>query len=262
MTVRQGFTLEGGVDMDAACAFAADHGFAFVELNMEGQFHRSRVEADAVREIAERYGLDIVVHLPYELDPGSPHDEVREGACRELEDAIDTAAAMGAERAVFHATTFARPYHWEREAVRETILAAVERVSAYGRERGVDTVAENLKSPFFDASDFETLFERTDANGCLDTVHAFVSGQRADEQARLLREHGDRFTHLHLNETRREDEDEHLPIGLGQIDFGALAETIAASGWSGTCTHEVFRVGDGGREYVAASKRAFDELLA
>lgn len=262
MTVRQGFTLEGGVDTEAACAFAADHGFAFVELNMEGQFHRSRVDPDEVRETAERYGLDVVVHLPYALDPGSPHDGVRDGARRELEAAIDTAEAMGAERAVFHATTSARPYHWERETVRETIIATVERVSAYGRERGVDAVAENLKSPFFDAGDFGTLFERTDANACLDTGHAFVSGHRATEQARLLREHGNRISHLHLNETRREAEDEHLPVGLGRIDFGKLAEAMAETGWSGTCTHELFRVGGGGREYVAASKRAFDGLLA
>jgi len=262
MTVRQGITVEGGVDTDAVCSFAADHGFTFVELNMEGQFHRSRVDPDAIRETAERYGLDIVVHLPYALDPGSPHDGVRDGACRELEAAIDTAAAMGAERAVFHATTSARQYHWEQDAVRETIVDAVERVSTYGRKRGVDAVAENLKSPFFDAGDFGTLFERTDANACLDTGHAFVSGQRADEQAQLLREHGNRITHIHLNETRREDEDEHLPVGLGRVDFGTLAEAIAETGWEGTCTHEVFRVGDGGREYVAASKRTFDDLLA
>lgn len=82
--------LEGGVDLERGCAFAADHGFEFVELNAEGQFHRTRV------------------------DPGT---------------------------------------------VRECVLDAVERVSTHGRERGVEPVAENLKSPFFDAGDFPLLFD-------------------------------------------------------------------------------------------------------
>ena len=260
MSIQQGFMLEGDVDIEVACAFAADNGFEHVEVNAEGRFHRTRVDPAAVRRPIERYSLDLVVHLPYALDPGSPHEHVRDGACRELEAGIDAAAEMGADRAVFHATTFARSYRWDRETVREAILDGVERVSAHGRERGVDAVAENLKTDFFDADDFPLLFSRTSANACLDTGHAHVTGQGMETQARLLREHGDRISHVHLNETRRDDEDEHLPVGIGRLDFETLARAMVDSDWSGTCTHEVLQFGSGGREYVAASKRAFDRL--
>jgi sugar phosphate isomerase/epimerase len=260
MQVRQGFTVEGDADPEAAFAFAADRGFAFVELNMDYAFERSRVDPGAVRDLADEYGLDLVVHLPYRPDPGSPHAHDREGACRTLEAAVDVAAEMGAERGVMHATSRAHPAKWDHDRVREWIFESVQRVHEYGRERGVAVVAENLKSPFLDAGDLPLLVEQTDAAVCLDTGHALATGQDGADQADLLRAYGDRIAHLHLNESRRTDgDDEHLPVGLGVVDFGAVADAVRETGWTGTATHETFGFD---REFVALGKERFDGLLA
>lgn len=258
MAVRQGFTVENGADLDASLSFAAAKDFDFVELNMDWTFERGRVDPEAIRETAARYDVDLLVHLPYRLDPGSPHEHVREGACRELEAAVDAAAAFGAEKGVIHATSHAHPEKWDPEVIRECICDSVRRLDDYGRERDFEVVVENLKSAFFDAGDFPDLFAETDAVACLDTGHALVTGQDADAQADLIRSHGERVSHVHLNETRRDDEDEHLPVGIGHFDFETLAEAMAETGWSGTCTHEVFTHD---REYVAHGKAAFDRLL-
>ncbi len=259
MTIRQGFVVEGGVDVDDAFGFAVEHGFEYVELSMEGQFARSRVDADEVRETADAHDLALVVHLPFSLDPGSPHGHVRDGACRELEASIDAAVAFGAEKGVFHATSRANPERWDVDDVRASIYDSVRRVDDYARERGFETCVENLKTPFFDAGDFPDLFERTDAVACLDTGHAHVTGQSLAEQADLMRAHGDRISHVHLNETRREEIDEHLPVGLGKLDFDALATAMRETDWSGTCTHEIFSFG---HDYAVYGKSAFDRLLA
>jgi sugar phosphate isomerase/epimerase len=259
MQVRQGFTVEGYEGDADPFAFAADRGFDFVELNAEHEFERGRVDPDAVAARLDDRGLDAVVHLPYRLDLGSPHEHVRDGACRELEAAIDTAAAMNAEKAVVHAESRVHADSWDSEEIRAGIYDSLRRLDAYGRERGVEVCAENLKSQFFDAGDFPDLIERTDAALCLDTGHAYATGQDAARQARLLREHGDRVSHIHLNDTRLTDDDEHLPVGIGRIDFGALADAIRETGWRGTCTHEVFSFGV---DYAAHGKDAFDRLLA
>lgn len=259
MTVRQGFTVEGDADSEAAFAFAADRGFDFVELNMDYAFEPSRVDAAHVRDLADDHGLDLVVHLPYRPDPGSAHEHDREGACRTIEAAVDVAAELGADRGVMHAVSRAHPAKWDHDEVREWIFESVQRLHEYGRDRGVEVVAENLKSPYLDAGDFPALFAETDANVCLDTGHALVSGLDGEEQAALLREHGDRIGHLHLNESRRTEEDEHLPVGIGRVDFDAVADAIRETGWSGTATHEVFGFD---REFVALGKRNFEALLA
>ena len=259
MTVRQGFTVEHGADAAESFAFAAERGFDYLELNMDWTFERSRVDPDAVRDLADRHGLDLCVHLPYRLDVGSPYEHVREGSCRELEASVDAAVEMGAERGVFHANALASEGKWGRETLRECLYDSVERVVEYARDRGFEAVAENLKSPFFTAADFPELFDRTGATACLDTGHAHATGSSLAEQADLLREHGDRISHVHLNDTRLDGDDEHLPVGVGKLEFAELAEAMVETDWSGTCTHEVFTFDD---EPRAFGKRRFDRLLS
>lgn len=260
MHVRQGFTVEGDADPEAAFAFAAERGFDYVELNMDYAFERRRVDAATVRALADEHGLDLVVHLPYRVDPGSHHEHVRDGACRELEAAIDAAVEMGADRGVMHATSRAHPAKWTGEEIRPAVYESVRRVDDHARDRGFTLAVENVKGPFFDAGDFRELFAETDAHACLDTGHAIVAGYDLAWQADLLGEHGDRVAHVHLNTRRGADrEDEHLPVGVGGHPFEELAAAMVETDWSGTVTHEVFAFD---REFVALGKRNFDGWLA
>ncbi|QLG63468.1 sugar phosphate isomerase/epimerase family protein [Halorarum salinum] len=257
--IRQGFMVDNGADPERCFRLAAEHGFDFLELNADHQFDRSRVDADGVRTLADEHGLDLVCHLPYRLDACSPRDHVREGGVRELEAAIDHAAAMGAGKGVFHLQTLANGDKWTTAEVRPGMYETARRLTGYAAERGVEAVAENLKSPFFDAGDLPDLFAETDASACLDTGHAFVTGQDGAAQADLIREHGDRIGHLHLNDTRIDGDDEHLPVGMGKVAFDEIADAMRETGWEGTCTHELFAFD---RSYAAAGKERFDSLLA
>ncbi|UPV99283.1 sugar phosphate isomerase/epimerase [Halorussus gelatinilyticus] len=239
MNVRHGFLVEWPADLDAALDVALERDFDYVELNMDYAFERERVDAASVRRAAAERDVDLLVHLPYRLAAASPHEHVREGAVRELEATIDAAVELGAEKGVFHAVSLAHPAKWDRDEVRARIYESVRRIDEYASERGFTACVENLKTDFHDASDFPELFERTDAVACLDTGHAHVTGQSLTEQADLLREWGERVAHVHVNDTRRDDEDEHLPVGLGKLDFGVLADAIRETDWSGTLTHEV-----------------------
>jgi sugar phosphate isomerase/epimerase len=258
MAIRQGFMIDASVPFDAGVDFAAEHGFDFVELNMEHPFFRD-LDADRVRAATSDRGLDVVAHLPYRLDVGSPHEHVRDGACRQLEAAVDTAVACGAETGVFHATTTVSAEGWGADALRANIYESVRRVAAHAREAGVTAAVENVKRPYFDAGDFPDLFAETDADACLDTGHAHAMGHDGGDQAALIREHGDRITHVHLNETRQPDRDEHLPLGHGVVDFASVARAMVETGWSGTCTHEIYSWHLDSR---ASSKAIFDGLLA
>jgi len=258
MTISQGFMIGPHHDREAAFAFAAAEGFDHVELNGEHAFRRGRVDPDAVRSLAADHDLGLVVHLPYRLDACSPHEHVREGGRRELEAAIDLAAGFGADRAVAHAQTLAHEQTWERAEIRGYVVETARRLQEYGADAGVEICVENLKGHHFDVHDFPALFERTDAAMCLDTGHAHVSGMDLAAQADLLREYGDRITHVHLNDTRRDDDDEHLPVGLGCLDFAALVAAMVETDWSGTCTHEVFGFD---LAYVATGKERFDAVL-
>lgn len=76
--------------------------------------------------------------------------------------------------------------------------------------------------------------------------------------AAFLREHADRVSHLHLVDTRGGD-DEHLPVGMGRIDFARVFDALADADWRGTATLEV---GTEDYDTIALGKRHVDELLA
>lgn len=261
MAVTQGCTLEHCDEYRPSFRAAADAGFEYVELNMEARFSRDAITPETVRDVATAFGLDIVVHLPYKLDIGSPHEHARTGACRELEACIDTAHRLGATTAVVHASSAARPRHWDESRVVAGIHESVQRLHEYASGEQITLCAENLTGPFVDVRDFPELFVETDAAMCLDTGHAFVSGMDGHEQAEFLRTHGDRVAHVHLNDTRTTEDDEHLPVGLGRLDFAPLAAAIRDTDWTGSCTHEVFGF-DSEFAYLRAGKRRFDTLLA
>lgn len=263
MDVRQGFLVswaDSPNEYHEIFEEAADAGFDYVELNMEAAFHRTRADPEAVREAATAHRLDLVVHLPYRFDMCSPHEHVRDGACRELEAAVDAATEMGAEKGVMHAGSLAEPERWGEEPIRAAIRESVRRLIEYGSENGFEVVAENLKG-LVDAGDLPALLAEADPNArmCLDTGHAYVTGMSGREQAALLRNHGERISHVHLNDTRIESDDEHLPVGLGRVNFEPLAEAMVETNWTGTCTHEVFAF-DYSR--VRHGKTQFDGLLA
>jgi sugar phosphate isomerase/epimerase len=257
MKTRQGFATQTGMGFEEAIPEAAARDFDFVELTMDGIHERSRLDPVSVRDCADTHDVDLLVHLPFRVDIGSPYEHVREGSIRELEAAIDTAVEMGAEKGVLHAQSRARPYEYDRSEVRENILDAVRRLDQYAPE-GFEPVVENLKDPFIDAADFPHLFERTDATMCLDTGHARVTGFDEEDQADLLRAYPDRISHVHLNDTRTTGDDEHLPVGMGTTDFETIVATMRETNWTGTCTHEVFTVS---YDYIEYGKAAFDRLL-
>lgn len=258
-TVRQGFMVDNGMDPKRCFRLADERGFDFLELNTDYQFDRSRTDPAEVRALADEHGLDLVCHLPYRLDACSPREHVREGSVRELEAAVDHAAAMGAEAGIFHLHTLVHERNWTAEEVRPGMYETADRLTEYGAERGVSVVGENLKSPFFDAGDFSEFFTETDASACLDTGHAFATGQDSEAQAALIREHGDRIDHVHLNDTRTDADDEHLPVGIGCVGFGEIAAAMRETGWEGTCTHELFTFDP---SYAVHGKERFDSLLA
>jgi len=135
-------------------------------------------------------------------------------------------------------------------------VAAVEELHRYGRERSVAVLPENVPGPFVSVETFPTLFDRTDASMTLDTGHARVSGFEDDDIVDYVANHGDRIAHVHLNDTRG-PRDEHLPVGMGTVDFAAILGALSDD-WAGTLTVEALTADF---EYVETGVRRVRSLL-
>lgn len=258
MAIRRGFVTQVGMGYEEAFERAAAFGLDFVEVMMDGAHERTHLvaEADHVRALADEHDLDLAVHLPFALDIASPFEHVREGALRELLVAIETAVDCGAEKGVVHASTSAWSPAWEHDDLREHLLASIHELDAFAREHDFEVCVENLPGEFFPAQLFPRLFSETEANMTLDTGHARMNGLSSTEMATFIAEHGERISHLHLNDTRQAS-DEHLPFGAGTIDFERVFEPLSEN-WTGTLSLEVFTLD---WAYVETSVARLDELL-
>lgn len=252
--VRIGFvgqTHTGDVSWRETIERGADLGFEFVELYMDGETERSRLDAAAVADLLGATGLDLAVHLPFvDLDLGSTRERVREASVEELEACLRAAADMGAETAVVHPSAHAGPPEWEPDALRPNVLASVRELDRFARDRDVELCVENLPDGLFTVGEFDRVFAETDASMTFDTGHARVDGMDEAAMAAFLRAHRDRVAHVHVNDSRA-PADEHLPTGSGTIDFAAALAPLA-DGWDGTLSIEAFTFDF---DYLALSRR-------
>jgi sugar phosphate isomerase/epimerase len=156
----------------------------------------------AVHAVADAFrgsGLDLVCHLPFAVDIGSPFEPVRGGSVAELIADLDLVTKLGGEKAVFHPSSRAWDLGWSEDDLRPLIFDSVREITAAAHER---------------------------------------------------------VSHIHLSDNRG-GSDEHLPVGLGTIDFETVLAPLFDSDWAGTMTHEV---GTTELAYVAESKRQFDAI--
>ncbi|MFW5919156.1 MAG: sugar phosphate isomerase/epimerase family protein [Halanaeroarchaeum sp.] len=261
LDLELGFTLGLEMDFPEATAWAAIEGFDFVEVLLDGPYARERIadRRDTMRQTLPEQGLDVVVHLPFAVDPGSPFTPVRKGAVEELTAGMDLAADLGAERVVFHPSSDAWDLGWDEAETREFVHDALDDLVPAARNRELEPALENVVSSYYDVTTVPELLERyPEATMTFDTSHALLAGMDEAGMADFCREHADRIGHLHLVDTRGGG-DEHLPVGMGNVDFATILTGLADVGWSGTATLEI---GTEDYDTIALGKRHVEELLS
>ena len=98
---------------------------------------------------------------------------------------------------------------------------------------------ENLSET---AEDFEPAMDEVpDLGLTLDVGHANLSGA-VNKSIAIIEKIGKLIRHVHLHDNlggQSKDDDLHLPIGAGTVDFPAIMTSLVSVGYDGTLTLEV-----------------------
>lgn len=258
MNHRIGFVTSVASELEPQLRFAGDGSFDYVEVLMDGPHSREYLASNrsTIEAILDDHGLDLLVHLPFPTDIGSPYDGVRNGAVETQSACIDVAADLGAEKVVLHPESSAWGVAWDDADLREYITDSVGELTAHADARDVEVCAENIFDSPYTIEHIDTLLDSTDVSMTLDTGHARVTGRDATETAAFVAEHANRISHVHLNDTRR-PADEHLPFGAGNLDFEPIFDAFPAD-WSGTLSLEV---GTQSLDYLRESRSQLERYL-
>ena len=224
------------VDPVHEARWAAEHGFDFIDLTLEGPGARVEdIDVGALEEVLRSTGLGIVGHTAWYLPFGSPVPEVRAGAVAAVEATFEPLARLGATYVNVHVDRGinAFPYdatlHWNAESF--------GRLAERAEPFGLTVIVENVVNNYNTAKAFRVLLDAHPTLRLhLDIAHANVKGEKTSD---FLKAHGGKLVHVHVSDNKRVNDD-HLPLGVGAIDWPEQLGLLKASGYDGTITVEVF----------------------
>ena len=233
--------------------FTAREGFAGIELECGPLYFWPTTvtdgEADELRRIATGEGIELSLHAPDHINPAShlPEDRVRdEGLMKRL---IDLAVRLDSPVLGIHPGVAARLFDLERRKVpfdcerfdRDRIMAdarglAIETIAGWAdlcADAGLVLTVENevhvrhsVASSARVLRDMVEAAARPNLKVNLDTGHAYCAGGLAEEFEVLK----DLIVHFHMNDGDTPGDSQHLPLGEGKADFGALAPFLQSFG--------------------------------
>ena len=234
----------------------AEDGFDFLDLTIEPPATWVP-DGKEVGRLCADLGLGIVGHTAWYLPIASPFVDLRKTARDLYRRALDSFADAGVKLVNVHPDQKV-PLH-SKDQVRKINADAIAQLAQDAAPLGITIMVENLDRNFSDVDDLKAILDADpELRFHLDVGHANLNlglgGTNRTE--RLLEEFGPRLAHVHLSVNRGGDQDLHLPLGAGTIDWKHVVRLLKRAGYDGTVTLEVF---SREREHLRVSRRLWLE---
>lgn len=239
-------------------------GFDYFELTMDQpEAHYSLVSENikAISKALQSQGMGIVCHLPTFVSPADLTESIRCASVKEMKCSLSVAADLGAEKAVLHPPMIGGmgPYVPEKSTgYAYDFLSEMVRQS---ETLGITICLENMmpRNVFgVDPDELETIFKTFPSlQFTLDTGHANLNDEGQDRLQDLVSRLGDRIGHVHLSDNHGMHDD-HISLGMGNIDFRRLAHNLKKIDYDGTATFEIF---DSDRQMLVKGREYWKSLV-
>jgi sugar phosphate isomerase/epimerase len=233
----------------------ADLGFEFLDLTLEPEeTYSARVNVRKVARALSGARMKAVGHTAWYLPVASAFPEFRQAAFREFERCMRLFRDLGIGRMNLHPYTRV-PLHDEQWIIGMNIEALTSLVDL-GRKLDVKVMVENMPH-FSQVPQLRPILDAVpEAEFLLDVGHANLDTpfNRSEE---LLAALGPRLAHVHVSDNRGGNDDTHLPLGVGSINWLQIVRLLKNTGYDGTVTIEVF--GDD-NDYLVLSRDKFRKL--
>lgn len=198
--------------------------------------------AETARVLAGE-GLSCTFHAPFlDLSLGAIDLKVRRVTLDRLEYTIEIARIFGARSVVCHTGFDHRHYGPHAKAWMENAIETLASLVTQASSAGIPIMLENVFE--LDPSVHAEIFSRIPSPNlgfCLDLGHQTVFSR--SDLATWMNACGRRLRHVHLHDNRGE-QDEHLAIGSGTLDFDALFTWLEDNGLFPIFTIEAHRSAD------------------
>jgi deoxyribonuclease-4 len=241
--IRIGAHLHDGDPLDQALAIGADAVQFFLGDPQGWKAPAFPGEPAEVRAGFERADIDAYIHAPYVINVASPNNRIRIPSRKLLEQQLTAAASVGAKGLIVHGGHVTAGV--DPEEGYDSWRKAVERI-----DRPLPMLIENTAGgDGAMARGLEAIARLWDAIAgaagsggevgfCLDTCHAFSSGEELAGIVDRVKAITGRIDLVHCNNSRDEfgsGRDRHAGLETGQIEPAQILDVIRAAGATVIC---------------------------
>ncbi|MFH0726321.1 MAG: sugar phosphate isomerase/epimerase [Pseudomonadota bacterium] len=214
--------------------FCGEARFDFLDLTIEGP-GAATVDVARLRGILDRHGLFVIGHTDPCLPHAYPVSGIRQACLTELERCAKIFSALGATVMNIHPCYFSPP------AMRNDVVAynieSLKVIVGMAASHNLTVVVENFSAPFDRVSTFKIMLDAVPGLKLhLDFGHTNFG---RDDHEVFCRELGKHIGHVHFSDNRSRTDD-HMPLGVGTVDWKNAVTSLKASGYDGAVTLEVF----------------------
>ncbi len=232
-----------------------EHRFDFIDMTLEPPgAQATNVDIDAVRELLDKYRLEVVGHTAYYLPIASPFHSFCELAMQEFRKCFAVFQALDVQKVNLHADEFTGAVFGKDRAIARNIKS-IKRIVEDASRYGLKLMVENTIRLFNTVDELQMLFDAVDgARFHLDVGHANLNTQK-NKTPEFLANFHDRLEHVHMSDNKSGNADLHLPLGAGLVPWDKMVAELQKFKYDGTITLEVF---SRDKRYLLASR---DKLL-
>ncbi len=231
-------------------------GTRYIEVLDDGIHELDKKRIATLKEAAKSYDLEYTMHAPFaDINIASPSKTILNASIKRLKQSIAFADDLDAKLCVFHPgartgiTQFYPGAEWKQntESIQELYAAA--------EELGVNIALENLPAKYWflmkSPEDFNKFYKETNLpiGIVMDLGHANLEGQIQP----FFNQLADKIIHIHASDNCGDD-DSHLGVGYGKIDYDWFAETLKKLGYDRNVVIESF-------EHIPESLQKLKALL-
>lgn len=207
-----------------------------IELADSGNHSLNPKRVERLQELRSSYELNFSVHAPYaDTNLSADDDLIREWVLKRIRASIRFASELEAKNIVLHPGWTTATERFMRGRSWDLNIRSLRWLSKYAGDYGIEVLLENVPNPtpyiLVTVDDFRLFDEEMtpSLNYVLDIGHAHLQ----DEVYEFIDSFAPKIKHVHVSDNEG-TQDQHLPIGDGNIDWesaiGAL-EKVGYNGW-------------------------------
>lgn len=229
----------------------------YVEVLDEGFHALNKKRVTTLNQIAKSHSIEYTVHAPFaDINIASPSKPILTASFKRLKESMAYANALNAKLWIFHPgnrtgiSMFYPGEDWKQNI--KGILELHETAETYGLNIAIENLPEKYGFLMKQPEDFTKFYKETSLNNvgiALDVGHANLEAQTES----FLRKIPDKIVHMHVSDNTGEN-DQHLGIGYGKINWQRFAETLRGIAYDKTVMVE-------STEHVKESLQKLKKLL-